>query len=285
MYEAGSITGNAGNAMSPDSVTSTISRSYNVYSKSTHAFLRSYTLNVNQSSNSNGTAGTMNVIGTDNRIIDWNNSGTVKIQIGLSGWGTGFVVNEHTIATAAHVVYDTAGNYVPDILSVKVFDSNHNPVTVTPVEVHVPTDYVNATEHDRQFDYALITIEDDLSDYMSYNFGAVTNDAATDHIALATVGFPGYVNGVHVNNASSDHMQYISTGSVTSLDSKNIFYNADTSGGNSGGPIYAVEYLNGHEYHTVVGIHSGGYDLSNNAGVRIDSSILKCLVANPNLIY
>ena len=51
MYEAGSISGNIGNISSPDVVTQTISRSYNVYSSDDNSYLRNYTLSVNQISN------------------------------------------------------------------------------------------------------------------------------------------------------------------------------------------------------------------------------------------
>ena len=48
------------------------------------------------------------VIGDDTRVVDFSKSGVVKINFtasnGESYWGTGFVVDEHTIATAAHCV-------------------------------------------------------------------------------------------------------------------------------------------------------------------------------------
>ena len=75
-----------------------------------------YTLNpVDTLSSTNARA----VIGDDTRVVDFSKSGVVKINFtasnGESYWGTGFVVDEHTIATAAHCVCEQTNgkNAVP----------------------------------------------------------------------------------------------------------------------------------------------------------------------------
>ncbi|MDE7104729.1 MAG: S1 family peptidase, partial [Ruminococcus sp.] len=62
------------------------------------------------------TASTYGLIGTDERVEDWSKSGVVKLLITeVDGNGnkisdktcvTGFVIDKHTIATAAHCVYN-----------------------------------------------------------------------------------------------------------------------------------------------------------------------------------
>ena len=80
--------------------------SYTVFSlKRGGTYKTKYTLNpVDTLSSTNARA----VIGDDTRVVDFSKSGVVKINFtasnGESYWGTGFVVDEHTIATAAHCV-------------------------------------------------------------------------------------------------------------------------------------------------------------------------------------
>ncbi len=74
-------------------------QTYKVYNATNGSYLRSYTLNPLTADNN-----TRSVIGEDERVIDWTKSGVVKIMTSNSYIGTGFVIDAHTIATAAHCV-------------------------------------------------------------------------------------------------------------------------------------------------------------------------------------
>ena len=279
MYEAGSITSRFGENESPDTITRTqTSRQYNVYNAVTTLYLRNYTLYVNDSDN---TGGTRNIIGIDDRVPATGDIGTVEIITGYYNHNiaTGFVVGNHTIATAAHVVYDGSG-YTEYMRTITIENANGVQTELTPVEIHIPADYNSNNTNYKEYDYALISVEEDLSNYKSFKIGAVTDNADDDQISMYTVGFPGD------HNYLNDHFhKYLSTGNISFCNGNTIRYTADTVGGNSGGPVYVSETLNGNTYHTVVGIHTDQFDSTCNQGIRINAPVLKFLIGNSNILY
>ncbi len=224
------------------------------------------------------------VIGSDSRVENWDNRGVAKIMGNPSeeGYlGTGFVVGKHTIATAAHVVFDKSKGTANKLTGILLFDKEQNWHSVTPKEIHIPTSFKNTSTSG--FDYALITVENDLSAYMSFNLGTITDKADDNQISIESVGFPQKSNNSGVINDGDDHTEMYSTGVIKSCSVNGVFYHdADTSPGNSGGPIYKTETLNGQTYHTVVGIHiasGSGY----NVATRLDAQVLKFFNGNDNI--
>lgn len=307
MYGLGLLGGSTTEEFFEDEVnTSYITRYYNVYNAQTGSYLRNYYLsvpihnNITSTYESNEPESSRGIVGsTDDRISDWSNRGTAKVMCSVSEWGagyrgSGFVVGPHTIATAAHVVYDTENDYAFKLSEILVFDADHTSHSFTPVEYHIPLSFVNETGYTEVNDYALITVEEDLSNYNSFVLGSVTDTAATNQLTVASVGFPQYIysniqsSSVYTTTLINDettHDERLSTGSVVYVDSNRIRFTADTSGGNSGGPIYAVETLNGITYHTIVGINVAEPENCHvyapyNIGVRFNASILKFYKAN-----
>ena len=284
---------------------------YNVYNAQTGAYLRNYSLTVPDDNNSgskgsvdnNKTENDRGIVGpTDDRIQDWSNRGAAKIMCSTSEWGagyrgSGFVVGPHIIATAAHVVFDTTDDYAFKLSEILLFDANQTSHSFTPVEYHVPSSFINSSEYTSTNDYALITVEEDLTNYNSFILGSITDTAASNQLEVKTVGFPQCLysniqsNSVYdttLINDGTNHDERLSTGNVTYTYSNIIRFNADTSPGNSGGPIYVDETLNGIDYQTVVGINvSQPYALyaPYNTGVRFNALILKFYKGNDNNIY
>lgn len=249
--------------------------SYKVFNAQTGDYLRSYTLNSLRSEN-NLRSG---VIGTEDRVIDWSKSGVVKIIINNSGFGSGFVVDEHTIATAKHCLYDNKGLKISDII---LFNSNGGvSMHATPVESHVPVN---------NGDYGLITVEEDLSNYMCFNIGTFYDKYSAIGIDISATGFPGNLNNnynIPVNTINS-HAMYTGTGKIVAVDmnigSVNLDFDADSTPGNSGGPIYMTETRCGKTYYTVIGIVTGmGGDY--NCGKCMDTDLLHFLISNENISY
>lgn len=270
------------------------STDYAIFDAKTGVYKRSYSLSVTNDDNSN-IASPNAVFGTDDRIPDWSNRGAAKIRCSednIFRLSSGFVVGRHTIATAAHVVFNTEKDQARKVIKILLFDEDQTDHSVTPKEYHIPRTFMNATKYTTIDDYALITVEEDLSDYMSFNLGEITDTADDHQITVSTVGFPKYINpgldDEEIINSSTEHDERLSTGSITDVYSKKFHFTADISGGNSGGPIYVVESVNGVTYHTVIGI-TVAEDLSPypsyNVGVRFDASILKFFKGNPNIQY
>lgn len=282
---------------------SSISNSYYVYDAKSGNYLRNYSLSHKyynssvsmmessemESYNAPGLAGTNNIIGTDDREENYSNRFAVKIfnEVGAC---SGFVVAPHIVATAAHCVFQVIPYYINRLI---VFD-NGVPQDVTPVEYHVPAAFING--NNRNLDYALITVKEDLSQYLEspdykYELGTITDLASTpDHkLEVHTVGFPGLLNPgtsseKEINNWN-EHSERVSSGLIRSFSDNVIYYTADASAGNSGGAIYTIEKFDNVERRVVIGLHSGSpeKDKTCNAGTRFTARELKFYNSNPNL--
>ena len=261
-----------------------MSTSYYVYNaqNGNRIYSKNYTLSPPSISLNNTPDSTNSVIGYDSRVIDWTKSGVVKIMCtGGAGYlGTGFVVDSHTIATAAHCVVNDDASSGKSISSIYLFNSNGTvSLQATPIETHVPVKYFDNSLFDNSLnDYALITVEEDLSSYLCFDLGVALDYSVP--ISLTATGFPQYVDTSSscVNDATT-HNMYSGTGTVQSISTLQIHYNADTSDGNSGCPIFVTESENGTVKHTVIAIHRGG----NNFGTRINAEIIRFFYQNPNI--
>lgn len=254
---------------------------YKVFNAQTGDYLRSYTLNSLRSENNSRA-----IIDTDDREIDWSKSGTVKLMTITGYIGTGFVVDEHTVATAGHCLYLYGTPW--KVLEILLFDSTGKlAMTATPVEYHVPVNYINNNQdpetYNKTSDYGLITVKEDLSDYMCYNLGVISDPNHVVNKDINITGFPGD------NNYFSKHTMLTASGSILNCSSEAIEYNADTIPGDSGSPVYMTETRCGRTYNTVIGINAYTYEEANgtyhNYGTRIDTNILHFFISNENLLY
>ncbi len=255
---------------------------YDVYDAGTGISLGSYNLDSVSTVSSNGVS-TYNVIGNDTRVVDFTKSGVVKLMTNDGYMGTGFVVDDHTIATAAHCVYNQSTSSVYEISSIRLFDGDGDiEKTVTNLqEIHIPRPYRTFSDSSN-YDYALITVGDDLSDYAIFNLGLLMDNYSSSNSAFSITGFPQVVNNTVVNSNTQDTM-YTGTGSFYSATDYKIFYNNDTSGGNSGGPVYITTSFNNNVYYSVVGIHTTGG--TSNGATRVTTNLLQFFKNNPNAPY
>ncbi|MDE6539176.1 MAG: serine protease [Ruminococcus sp.] len=234
---------------------------------------------------------TRNVVGNDDRVIDWTKSGVVKIMSPNKSIGSGFVVSDHVIATAAHCVYT---NKISEIL---LFDNNGKQVmSATPVEYHIPSDYITSLKR-LAYDYALISVKEDLSDYACFDLGVTLDSFPDTGSTISVTGFPNTItrNGKRITvNTSTEHMMYTGNGTVKRYNddgsppfhniSDLIYYDCDISEGNSGGPAYITESFKGKTYYTVIAInaHTKG---DTNDGIRINTNLINFYKANQCIIW
>lgn len=267
--------------------------SYNVYNATTGTLRRAYTLYVGEAYNSNSAeTNDLGVIGNDDRDIDWSKSGVVKINTNL-GAGTGFVVDAHTIATAAHCLISENATQARIINKVTLYDNDGNvAMEATPVEMHVPIKYANRTYYQningysKDDDYGLITIKEDLSAYACFNLGTPLEDfpdySYAQNIYAFITGFPSKVDG-----KDAEGKKYTSYGKINEVSSNDIKFNIDATPGTSGAPVYIEERAGGKTYYTVIGIYvaypdEGEYD---NVGKRMTAELIKFYKGNDQLIY
>lgn len=236
------------------------------------------------------------IVGDDDRIVNWDRSGVVKIMDSYGGFSSGFVVSDHVIATAAHCVYDYEFNVAIPLSEVLLFDNKGN-VTLhaTPVQYHVPLPFIITSQNSQDYrikaDYALITVKEDLSSYACFDLGVPLEPFDSSNSVVTVAGFPriiGNPNEEKIVNTTTKHMMYSGSGKVYNPESDKvksnslIFYKADSTTGDSGGPVYITESAYGETYYTVVGINAASPKKSNeyNAGVRIDSNLIYFFTGN-----
>ncbi|MGN0622263.1 MAG: trypsin-like serine peptidase [Porcipelethomonas sp.] len=228
------------------------------YNAKTGAYLGSYTLSSMPENNNS-----REIFSPDDRVIDWTKSGVVKLMTSDFYVGTGFVVGEHVVATAGHCVADKK------LSEILLFNSNGTIAKhATPVESHFLKAYDDA--HSTSNDYALITVKEDLSDFMCFKLASPIVNLESRNCVVSVTGFPGEYNN------HSNHQMYTGNGVVTSTTDKLLTYNADTTGGNSGGPVYITESYNGQVYYSVVAVHTA----SGNTGTRMTFDLLHFYMNN-----
>ncbi|MCM1316378.1 MAG: trypsin-like peptidase domain-containing protein [Muribaculaceae bacterium] len=212
------------------------------------------------------------IIGDDDRIKDNTHSAICKI-VTSTGTGTGFVASDNSILTAGHVVKGSKIN------SIIFYDSNGNETSFKPniIDYSIPVYYDDS--ENSNFDYALIKISNNLSDYNNLNIGYALQYSIDTQ---ATVYVTGY--------QSADHKQMeVGIGRLDSTsDNYRLHYTCDTVPGVSGAPIYADIIFEGEHYYTVVGIHTNGdpakepQNRKYNLGVRICPNITNLIRNNLN---
>jgi len=226
------------------------------------------------------------IIGNNDMVRDYDTS-VVRLSCG----GTGFIVDEHTIATAAHCVYSS--NAFLDI-DISIIDTDNSVIdTIEPTYIHVPSAYISPPQGQSSsyYDYALISVEENLHDYGMFQLAVARDNYIANSGSVVVSGFPqSYPSGY--SNADWG-IRFKASGTLNSSYSSNnyrLWYTADTAGGDSGGPVYVQEGVSAnntlYEYKSVIGIHTNGtYEGgSYNSGVRITDDILKFYYENNYII-
>lgn len=229
------------------------------------------------------------IIGTDDRDEDYTQTAVVKLKFKQNGdWynGTGFIVSDNLILTAAHCVYDTATDAPSTNMTYTIYNSNGTVNTINYASTyHLPTTYINLSSWDSSCDYALIVVNDDLSDYGFLDLGIARDKLKSNanssiyknHNSKLGIYVNGY-SGDNPNGSNADlHYEMVSgCGNLGNpyLTNSVLYYSTDTVGGESGGPVF-VKTNSGTVI--VIGIHSGNdpYDgIVYNEGKRIDTNVL-----------
>lgn len=222
-------------------------------------------------------ASTRGIIGADNRVPDPNNTAVVRLSVG----GTGFIVGDHTIATAAHCVY-REGKFLDT--TAQIVDGNGNVIKqLTTKRTHILNDA--RLNNDNESDYAMIEVEEDLSSYGAFSLGVMMDDFRnkSTNITMSVSGFPE-------RTGEEWGKRYVGKGRIMEVDDKKICYDVDTSNGNSGGSLYREFTEYGETYKVAVGIHYGYVGQTtnkpaHNVSVRITPSILQFYLNNTSKVY
>lgn len=226
-----------------------------------------------------GNGGTTRAGLIDDRVPDTEVS---VVQLASVG-GTGFIIDNHLIATAAHCVYNQTSDTFVSNMRVDIYNENCTTIlkTVYPKEAHIPVKYT--AYGNNMYDYALLYVEEDLSQYGMFSLGVAMDDFMTSGETVTVSGFPASTAS---DPSASCTRRYKADGEIVDMNSssedenRRIKYSSYTSGGDSGGPVYTTQTFNGKTYHTVIGIHTTGTAYADGSvgeyrfGTRITSTLL-----------
>lgn len=212
--------------------------------------------------------------------------------------GSGFVISDHIIATAAHCVFNGNNNDFVDGVTVNIYNEQaeaepENLIASFEAEsYHVPSQYITLlgkeNGHMDNYDYALIYVGTDsqgkdLIDYTSaWNFAIPSLEFSEAQTGYLTVS--GYTE--HDNLA-----RYYSTGTVKdfsndlgeihNIPNLRIASNAEAYGGKSGGVMYYTSTFNTTTYKSAAAVAPGGDENYNSWGVSFNPTLLRFYKQNP----
>lgn len=214
----------------------------------------------------NSDMNTFSVIGSDDRKIVEESSThpydcIAYMLINFDGTyyrGTGFSIGNYAIGTCGHNVYSkTTESWADSVTIIPARDDDDYPYgSTTAVRLRALAGWTdNALE---EYDVGLVETSRNLAEDVGYlGLRAIGADITNDSAELP--GYPAEVKGVSTNK------MYTATGKIKSQEGLKVYYDINSSGGNSGGPVL----LNG----PYVGVIHAYGSYSGNSGRRVDSSI------------
>ena len=195
--------------------------------------------------------------------------------------GTGFLISDNCIVTAAHNFVCTKtenGSYVHPYGKVEkiniyfgLYYNENNVSTCYAATLNVVEDsdtefgYMHYINNSRSsaYDYGYIILDDDqISDLQGITTYFELESLSDTQISNKSIIITGYPSG---------KILYTGNGMTQTITSTKVYHNVDTSGGQSGSPMY---YVDSNGKYKVIGIHTSGVgSTAYNSGRRIDASL------------
>lgn len=188
-------------------------------------------------------------------------------QRGRSFPGTGWLAGPRTVITAAHCVYRfKQREWVKEIKVMPSREgSNERFGSCTSREFDCPEEYRD--EKSRPHDYGVVVLPEDSPFGSTVGFFGFAD--LHSNVLLGTKveisGYPGNRKGTQWHHARR----------LSEVDDASLYYEIDTSKGQSGAPAWLIE---GEDAGYVVGIHNSGSDYVNHA-TRITDAVYRQIKA------
>ncbi len=209
---------------------------------------------------------------TNTTIIPWrmNASLLITARDGSQWIGTGWFIGPHTLMTAGHVVF-IKNSGVPGrdgwVRSIQVMPGRNGGAlpfgSVTSTNFRSVTAWTN--DGDQNFDYGAIIIPTNLGNTVGwYGFGVYSN---ADLVA-ATANISGYPGDKPAGT------QWYDSRRIASVNSRKVFYDIDTAGGQSGSAVYRI--IGGGRFGIAIHAYGGA---TTNSGTRIITDVFNNMVA------
>ncbi|MER9067726.1 serine protease [Mesorhizobium sp. M0902] len=215
------------------------------------------------------------ILGSDDRVRVTNNqlypwrcicSLLITANTGAQYVGTGWLVGPRLLLTAGHCVYmSDEGGWVSQIEVAPGRDADNRPFgTVVATDMRSVTGWTRDGNSD--FDYGAIILPADkrLGDQLGWFGYANRPDDYLRNVTLNLSGYPGDGGPAHV-----DGTQWFHSRTVKDVFEKQLTYEIDTYGGQSGSPVWE---MTSEGYRYGVAIHTFGTSV-NNGGTRITGEV------------
>jgi glutamyl endopeptidase len=184
--------------------------------------------------------------------------------------GTGWFIGPHTVMTAGHVVY-IKNSGVPGrdgwVKKIQVMPGRNGSTlpygSVTSSNLRSVSGWTGSG--DQNYDYGAIILPTDLGNTVGWFGFGVYSDA--DLVAST-----GNISGYPGDKPSGT--QWYDSRKIASVNSRKVYYDIDTAGGQSGSAVYRI--INGGRYG--VAIHAYGGAVTN-SGTRIVTPVYNNMVA------
>ncbi|MDE6657411.1 MAG: hypothetical protein K2J88_02375 [Oscillospiraceae bacterium] len=266
--------------------TDSSSRATRLYKKYSYKTKQESTYTLRASADGlNNSASPCDVVGDDDRGVFYSeeNSGIVRITTDTGKQATGFIVGDHLIATSASAVYDRGiYNDFYDSLTVDTYNPNGSLKNkkLNVVEAHIPEEYYLTSKYDARYDYALISVSDDLSGYYQFNLGTAydTNTATIGNVPIYLTGCPSELS----INIPNDKL-HTEENRIVKLNTTTLQYANDSTEGQEGSPVYAIIGTGGKDLKATAIAICG--DSAGNVGSLITYQHLMFYMANSHIAY
>lgn len=184
--------------------------------------------------------------------------------------GTGWFIGGHTLMTAGHVVY-IKNSGVPGrdgwVKKIQVMPGRN--AASLPYGSVTSTSFRSVTgwtgSGDQNFDYGAIIIPTELGSTVGWFGFGVYSDAAL-------VASTGNISGYPGDKPSGT--QWYDSRKIASVNSRKVYYDIDTAGGQSGSAVYRI--INGQRYAFAIHAYGGA---TTNSGTRIVTPVFNNMVA------
>jgi glutamyl endopeptidase len=162
--------------------------------------------------------------------------------------GTGWLVGPRTVITAGHCVYEPSqmGGWAERIVLTPGADGAEEPFgSITSTRFESTNKWLN--DQDQDFDMGVIHLDQPIGDQLGWFAVASLPDNELEGYQVNVSGYPGDKGG---------REQWWARNRIHGLTPRRVYYDVDTMGGQSGGPVFIIEEEGAPP--KVVGIHAYG---------------------------
>lgn len=173
--------------------------------------------------------------------------------------GSGSLISKDTVVTAGHVVFNSSnGGWAKNVKVYAGYDGKNATHYAESTKILSLENWTNL-KNNSGYDIAAIKLDKDLGE----ETGWFDSGDASLHDPVTVTGFPGDKQKTMWSHSSS----------ITEIQKNALLYTADTTGGNSGSPVY-------NHKNELLAVHSGAItinNVTNNRGTILNDEVKKMM--------